>query len=399
MATVGGKGKKGGNTTGPERGPKQSLAARRNMVQYGVLKGQWCIYPSREPRYSVCFSYKTNSIANIDQKENRPQNRPLWNFFPDGIVLGRPVKGKAKRGGERQSTSGGTDHVKEDQPWLWIFFGLWRFSLRKTQSVSALTKWTQFASKTPPHFSKVDNKPFTTLNFTDLGSPFGGPQEDPPGTPTMSGEGGHIGPPTPHHESNNSTPVSKSAFIELQQHGYGPLRTSYQHHFNSPAGNAHSGPTGHDPGFPSPRGGLGAYPFPPMQHNSYGGYHLGDVQDMRKNILFHNFMESIYYYLRSCMDRTVDKFREKCLSLERPSGGGKGKKMRKPRTIYSSLQLQQLNRRFQRTQYLALPERAELAASLGLTQTQNEIRAFLLKNCSYAIKEYLDLSMNELELL
>jgi len=51
-------------------------------------------------------------------------------------------------------------------------------------------------------------------------------------------------------------------------------------------------------------------------------------------------------------------------------GGSNKKKMRKPRTIYSSLQLQQLNRRFQRTQYLALPERAELAASLGLTQTQ-----------------------------
>jgi len=32
--------------------------------------------------------------------------------------------------------------------------------------------------------------------------------------------------------------------------------------------------------------------------------------------------------------------------------------------------LQVLNKRFQRTQYLALPERAELAASLGLTQTQ-----------------------------
>ena len=46
------------------------------------------------------------------------------------------------------------------------------------------------------------------------------------------------------------------------------------------------------------------------------------------------------------------------------------KKPRKPRTIYSSLQLQQLNRRFQRSQYLALPERAALAASLGLTQTQ-----------------------------
>ena len=62
---------------------------------------------------------------------------------------------------------------------------------------------------------------------------------------------------------------------------------------------------------------------------------------------------------------------------------GKGKKMRKPRTIYSSLQLQQLNRRFQRTQYLALPERAELAASLGLTQTQVSRFFFLLIIISY----------------
>ena len=51
-------------------------------------------------------------------------------------------------------------------------------------------------------------------------------------------------------------------------------------------------------------------------------------------------------------------------------GGREGKKIRKPRSIYSSLQIQQLERRFQRTQYLALPERAELAASLGITQTQ-----------------------------
>ena len=55
---------------------------------------------------------------------------------------------------------------------------------------------------------------------------------------------------------------------------------------------------------------------------------------------------------------------------------GKGKKIRKPRSIYSSLQIQQLERRFQRTQYLALPERAELAASLGITQTQVGVWTF-----------------------
>ena len=59
---------------------------------------------------------------------------------------------------------------------------------------------------------------------------------------------------------------------------------------------------------------------------------------------------------------------------------GKKKKMRKPRTIYSSLQLQELNKRFQQTQYLALPERAELAASLGLTQTQVRLLIFFLEN-------------------
>ncbi|RXM27085.1 Homeobox protein Dlx2a [Acipenser ruthenus] len=52
---------------------------------------------------------------------------------------------------------------------------------------------------------------------------------------------------------------------------------------------------------------------------------------------------------------------------------GKPKKVRKPRTIYSSFQLAALQRRFQKTQYLALPERAELAASLGVTQTQVKI--------------------------
>nr|XP_024646589.1 homeobox protein DLX-5 isoform X2 [Macaca nemestrina] len=57
---------------------------------------------------------------------------------------------------------------------------------------------------------------------------------------------------------------------------------------------------------------------------------------------------------------------------------GKPKKVRKPRTIYSSFQLAALQRRFQKTQYLALPERAELAASLGLTQTQEGASSALL---------------------
>lgn len=59
-----------------------------------------------------------------------------------------------------------------------------------------------------------------------------------------------------------------------------------------------------------------------------------------------------------------------------PNNNKKGlgnRKSRKPRTIYSSHQLRELNRRFGRTQYLALPERAELASELGLTQTQVKI--------------------------
>jgi len=68
---------------------------------------------------------------------------------------------------------------------------------------------------------------------------------------------------------------------------------------------------------------------------------------------------------------------------------GKGKKIRKPRSIYSSLQIQQLERRFQRTQYLALPERAELAASLGITQTQvgNKQKQTNVVTFSYLLRE------------
>ncbi|BES97944.1 Distal-less [Nesidiocoris tenuis] len=74
-------------------------------------------------------------------------------------------------------------------------------------------------------------------------------------------------------------PSSKSAFIELQQHGpYNPVR-SYHHHFGGQqtGGGGQGGNPGHHeaPGFASPRAALSAYPFAPMHHNTYAGYHLG----------------------------------------------------------------------------------------------------------------------------
>nr|AYO51645.1 distal-less [Rhagovelia amazonensis] len=125
-----------------------------------------------------------------------------------------------------------------------------------------------------------------------------------------------------------------SAFVELGQGGY----PRAYHHFQG------SGPQQHHDF--NPRGPLASYPFPPVHHNSYTGYHLAS-------------------YPPQCPSPPKD---EKCGEEGGLRVNGKGKKMRKPRTIYSSLQLQQLNRRFQRTQYLALPERAELAA-----QTQVKI--------------------------
>ncbi|XP_066986442.1 LOW QUALITY PROTEIN: homeotic protein distal-less-like [Macrobrachium rosenbergii] len=103
------------------------------------------------------------------------------------------------------------------------------------------------------------------------------------------------------------------------------------------------------------------YSFPPMYppQSSYPGYPMGS------------------YLSPQCPSPSVDGQYNICHQKPEDEGsvrvGGKGKKMRKPRTIYSSLQLQQLNKIFQRTQYLSLPERAELAAKLGLTQTQVKI--------------------------
>ncbi|XP_063600002.1 homeobox protein DLL-1-like [Penaeus indicus] len=54
-------------------------------------------------------------------------------------------------------------------------------------------------------------------------------------------------------------------------------------------------------------------------------------------------------------------------------GGGGGGSTRKARSSYTFQQLQQLNRRFQRTMYLAQHERGELAAMVGLSETQVKI--------------------------
>lgn len=181
---------------------------------------------------------------------------------------------------------------------------------------------------------------FNTLNFTDFSSSY----------PTaMSGGGGDPLDPD----------ANKSAFMELQSQGAPaphqpyPLRAPYQ-----PGAQGHDGP----PGFQQGPRGLGAYPFPinngPL-HNSYAAHPT------------HAYLGS--YPGGPCGPCPSPPRDDKSQLEETLRVNGKGKKMRKPRTIYSSLQLQQLNRRFQRTQYLALPERAELAASLGLTQTQVKI--------------------------
>nr|UYM80459.1 homeobox protein Distal-less [Novocrania anomala] len=145
---------------------------------------------------------------------------------------------------------------------------------------------------------------------------------------------------------------NKSAFMEIQQLGMGhpayPMRTSYPGQHINQAESLYSSQHSRAMGYPFPMSTVntmtaGAYSNPAHPY-TVSPYQTSPIRDHEKT--------------------HVEEIR---------MNGKPGKKMRKPRTIYSSLQLQQLNRRFQRTQYLALPERAELAASLGLTQTQVKI--------------------------
>ncbi|XP_016096214.1 homeobox protein Dlx4b isoform X2 [Sinocyclocheilus grahami] len=164
----------------------------------------------------------------------------------------------------------------------------------------------------------------------------------------------------------NSSDPSKSAFLEFghglatnQQHLSGFAHNIYpvhglhsgghrQHdapypstasHYSRPLGYAYPGPVS----APAP----GAYmPYQPNNHSSTLAHTRAEETNHEKSAVIENGELRL---------------------------NGKGKKIRKPRTIYSSVQLQALHQCFQQTQYLALPERADLAAKLGLTQTQVKI--------------------------
>ncbi|KAK1160325.1 homeobox protein Dlx4b-like [Acipenser oxyrinchus oxyrinchus] len=159
---------------------------------------------------------------------------------------------------------------------------------------------------------------------------------------------------------------SKSAFLEFghglsshQQHSPGLSHNHYPVH-----GLHSSGHTQHEGSFSTSATSYSrslAYPYPGAVNSHHPSAYLSYQHNSHSSNLTHM--------------RIDDPDLEKSTVIENGEIrlNGKGKKIRKPRTIYSSLQLQALNQRFQQTQYLALPERADLAAKLGLTQTQVKI--------------------------
>ncbi|XP_030631458.1 homeobox protein Dlx4b [Chanos chanos] len=167
-------------------------------------------------------------------------------------------------------------------------------------------------------------------------------------------------------DSLNASDPSKSAFLEFghgipanQQHLTGLTHSIYPVH-----GLHSSGHPQHDGTYPSTGSPYGrslgyAYPGPVSAHppSAYMPYQHSN----HSSTLGHTRIEE------------TDNKKPAVIEHGEIRLSGKGKKIRKPRTIYSSLQLQALHQRFQQTQYLALPERADLAAKLGLTQTQVKI--------------------------
>ncbi|CAM4598162.1 unnamed protein product [Lepidochelys kempii] len=166
-----------------------------------------------------------------------------------------------------------------------------------------------------------------------------GQQQPPPPPP----------PPPPQPHSQQSSPAMAGAHYPLHcLHSAAGSHPHHQHHH-------HGAPYPASGNSYNPRS-LAAYPY--MSHSQHSPY-----------------LQPYHNSGAASQTRADDADQQKTTVIENGEirFNGKGKKIRKPRTIYSSLQLQALNHRFQQTQYLALPERAELAASLGLTQTQVKI--------------------------
>ncbi|XP_026144567.1 homeobox protein Dlx6a [Carassius auratus] len=155
---------------------------------------------------------------------------------------------------------------------------------------------------------------------------------------------------------------SKSAFMEFGQQSHSQQSSPSMAASHYPLHCLHSGSHHHHQHDSSPYSGSNSYnrslPYSYVSHPHHSPY-----------------LSSYHSNASGAQTRLDATEQQKTTVIENGEirFNGKGKKIRKPRTIYSSLQLQALNHRFQQTQYLALPERAELAASLGLTQTQVKI--------------------------
>ncbi|XP_077407645.1 homeobox protein Dlx4b [Vanacampus margaritifer] len=166
----------------------------------------------------------------------------------------------------------------------------------------------------------------------------------------------------------NGSDPSKSAFLEFghahpahQQRSPGLPHIYPVHGFHAAGHSQHDGP------FPAGAtyGRSLGYAYPgasnPHPQSAYMPYQHSNSSSGSSSLSLHGRLEH------------TDPDKSLALESRDVRLNGKGKKIRKPRTIYSSLQLQALHQRFQQTQYLALPERADLAAKLGLTQTQVKI--------------------------